>query len=160
MKKGAIGIHLSAVLAALAAAMLIIAGWPTWNQTRKERLNADVWFEVIDLTVPNVDPITYADTVISFKRVIHEPLKGDWVVEVQHVTPEGFQYICGGSGTNNYTPDETLPNPVTFGWFVYGQGRCKGLLIPGNQYRLEVRWDFKKTNWPEKTVVFHSNILR
>jgi len=156
VKRGAIRMHLSAVLVALAAAALIIAGFPTWNQHRKELVDVSTWFEVFDLTVP--DHQLGSNPVISFDRVIHIPLRGEWVAEVQSVSDNGFLFMCGGHGANIYEPSDLLPDPVTWDWFVWDKGTCENL--PEGNYRLEVRWDFCKSSWPCKTLTRHSNVFK
>lgn len=156
-RRGALGMHFSAVLVALAAASLIIAGWPTWNQHRKEAVDVSAWFEVKDLTVPDFEAGT--NPVISFDRVIHTELKGDWVVEVQTVSDDGFLFVCGGHGSNIYSPkDDRLPDPVTWNWLVFDQGTCDGV-APGD-YRLQIRWDFYKSGWPDKSLTVVSNVFK
>ena len=118
---------------ALVIVALLFIAWPQSASFKLEREPASHWFTVERFQVP--DFVTGTNPTIEFERTIKRSALGDWLVEVQLVTG-GFYNKCSGSGTANYKPEDRLPDPVDFGWFV---GGC--LDIPPDTYRLEARWD-------------------
>ena len=102
----------------------------------EELLPRSWWFQVWSVHVE--DTVEGGDPAMAVVRTIHRPFKADWIAEVERWHNGRFTSIpsCTGRGTNNYSPDNDLPDPLHLSWWIY-PANCS--LLPG-RYRVETVW--------------------
>lgn len=142
------------LLVAMAFVYVITAGLEQRDAVRKANVPADAWFEVHEIYVPN--HVAGSDPMILYDRTIRENFTGFWVVEAQRRDSQGrFSNVCSGSGVDDYTPEDFLPEEgVRWTWFF---GRA--CAIPPGTYRIAAVWDMRRPDYPLKRQRARSNLF-
>lgn len=126
------------------------------HSTQRQMVRAEQWLSVREIFVP--DHVTGSNPEIVYDRIIHEPFRGFWVVEVQGRERDSYagnRPVCSGAGVSDYDPDDVIPGSVvTWEWFI---GRT--CAVPPGEYRLRITYDLTRINWPAKQVVAFSNVF-
>lgn len=124
------------------------------------RLRADVpadnWLTVNAIFVPDFK--AGENPTVTYDRVVKEPFRGFWVIEVERQIEDGkFKVECSGSGINDYEVADYIPqNEVEWEWLI--GHKCEHL--PAGSYRLRGSWKMRRTDWPDKSVVKYSNLFQ
>lgn len=142
------------IVVALVVLHLVINGIELRQEEARRNVPATDWFEVHEVFVP--DHVTGSNPFILYDRTIRSDFTGMWVVEAQRREPSGgFSNACSGSGVDDYTRYDNLPEDgVTWTWFF---GRpCP--IEPGT-YRLSVVYDMRKPEYPMKRYRTLSNVF-
>jgi hypothetical protein len=116
---------------------------------------ADAWFRVNEIFVP--DHERGSNPSMIYDRMILEPFRGFFVVEVQQQLENGLWFsACSGSGMSDYEVGEAIKDStVTWEWFI-----LRACPVPPGTYRLRVSWELKKLGWPSKEAVALSNVFK
>lgn len=126
------------------------------KQSIRAGVSSSAWFQINDIYVPNFH--SGDNPEVTYDRVIREPFRGFWVVEMQRQTETGaFSLECTGSGVNDYEPADYIPNNlVRLEWFVGKE--CRN--VPVGTYRIRASWVMRRPDWPQKTAVEYSNMFQ
>ena len=136
------------VLAALGLSLFL----PNIVWVYKQWQAPDKWFTVAQVYVP--DHTEGEVPVLDVDRTIHRDFNGTWVAEIQRQVGTGkWGNVCSGNGTNHYSVEDTLPEPVTMDWWTF-PAKCRP---KAGRYRLFTTWVIRPDNYPTKRVIATSN---
>lgn len=140
------------LMIAMAIAYLTIQFVTYFRDVRRDSIPATAWFEVVEVFIPDHDAGT--DPRIVYDRIVHENVRGFWIVEIQRREYGELSFTeCTGFGINDYEVLDLIPDrQVSLSWFV-GKDCALG---PG-AYRARVSYSFQKNGWPVKDLVALSN---
>ena len=92
------------------------------------------WFEVRAVHV--FDTVEGTAPAMAISRSINRPFSARWRVEVERETDGGFANWCTQTGSNEYTTDNVLPDPLTLDWWTWPR-QCD---LPAGRYRVDTQW--------------------
>lgn len=117
------------------------------------------YFEVEKIQVSNFSQgSAWSDVDVSYPRVIHRTVEGDWRVEMHPVKKRKIldDVACSGSGTHTYKIGSKLrESEISLEWYLGNQ--C---IVPPGEYILLTRWDFRPNEITTKRVEQISNVFR
>lgn len=146
------------IVTASIAAFILVSFLQSREDLEKSSVKAEDWFTVNSIYVP--DHEVGANPIMVYDRSILETHRGFWVVEAQRQEAPGvarFFNECSGSGVDNYTETDLLPEEgVSWSWFF---GRpCT---VPPGLYRVEMTKDLSVPGYPVKSMLpVFSNTFR
>lgn len=138
-----------------------------------QQMPASWWFEVRSIEVADapsgVCPIMVVD------RTIRHPADGTYSVEVERVTsdpgvlPITTTRAIGNDGLliprrrggSTYTPDDQLPVPMSFDWWLFDEKDERPVCpLPDGRYVIDTRWEFVPENPIWRFLLHDPRIVR
>ncbi len=95
---------------------------------------ASFWFEV--RTVQVQETLENTPILMVVDREIKRPFVAEWVATVRRVSPTKLEPFCSGSGRNDYSPVQDMPEVPTLEWWT--GGKCPTL--PAGDYIVDTVW--------------------
>ncbi len=125
-----------------------------WEKRQKRIYAADEYYSITRVNIG--DAVVGVSPVMNVDRIIKQPFKGEYLVEVRSF-PQRTN-ICSGTGVHQYDTEATLPDVLTLAWWT-DDNDCTGKdLDPGN-YFVVTSWDIDraKHGLPNAHVIIESN---
>jgi hypothetical protein len=137
--------------------LIVVVSWAMlfgWSTT-KALLPVSLWF--------TVEYVRVADTPVGgvpemdVRRTIVRPFRGEWLAQVNKVTPEQrLEVVCQAAGKNFYQAENDLPDNLDLNWWTFPIV-CQ---LPEGLYRLHTVWTVKPEGFADKLVEAKSNDFR